>query len=235
MVLKRFGRVVALCATAALVGCGDGPLAPDLDSDVSRVELDPAAATIGALGEVVQFTARALDRNGVEIPGVSLAWSSSDSTVLASEGGGRFRARANGSAVVRVRASGNTRVPEQAAEVVVAQRAAALRLPADTLELYAVGHMALIEARVVDALGSDVAGAGLTWLSDDPAIATVDGSGVVTARRDGVVAIAVRAGALAGSVVARVSASLRIAGCLTSADASGGICRSLTLTLGAGR
>jgi uncharacterized protein YjdB len=233
----RARRVVsALVATMVLVGCGDGPLAPGGDDDVTLLQLDQLSATATSLGEIVEFTARALDRNGIQISPVSLTWSSSDTTVLVSEGNGRFRARSDGGAVVTVRVTRNSRVPGRTAQVAVQQRAARLTLSADTLDLYAIGHMATLTATVSDALGNALASPpALVWRSGNPAVATVDATGTVTARGDGEVLVSLQVESLTAAVVTRVAATLRIAGCVSSADATGASCRNLLLMVGAGR
>jgi uncharacterized protein YjdB len=195
-----------------------GPAPPQ----AAQIQLEPASAIAVSLGETIQFTARVLDQDGTALSQIPLTWSSSDTTVLVSEGNGRFRARANGIAFAAVELTNDQRLPKQTAEVVVRQLAARIVFSSDTLTLYAIGQIATIQARVLDALGNDLVGtAAPTWSSADPRVATVDQSGTVTATGDGEILITLQSGEMSKSFITRVAATVRVAGCVSSADIVG--------------
>ncbi len=236
----QFGRrvrgVVVLAATLTLVGCADRLVSPLDPSGASQIQLDPSSATPTSLNEIVQFTARVLDRNGAEISAVPLAWTSSDPTVLVSEGNGRFRTRGNGNAIVTVGLAQDNRGPKQTAQVVVRQQPTEIRFSADSLVLSAIGQTVGLQARAFDALGSEYVDAiAKVWRSENPAIATVDNEGTVTAKGDGEVVISVQVGELTKAVVTRVSSTVRIGGCISSADVVGNRCRSVLISVRAER
>jgi hypothetical protein len=225
------GIAVALL-TAVFIACADGPTGPGTPHP-AQIQLEPASATAASLGEIIQFSARVFNQNGAVLSQIPLAWTSSDTTVLVSEGNGRFRARANGTALAMVGLTNDERVPKQTAEVVVRQQAARITSSSDTLTLYAIGQTASIQARVLDALGNDLVGtAAPTWRSANLGVATVDGSGAVTATGDGETVITLQSGQLSKSFITRVSAIVRVAGCVSSADVVGAEkCSSVLLTV----
>lgn len=82
---------------------------------------------------------------------------------------------------------------------------AAIHVEPESLELYAIGSTVALQATVVDTWGSPVHATGLRWSSDDPLVATVDPSGVVTAVGEGRAQVWATLGSL------RAAAQVRIA------------------------
>ena len=76
-----------------------------------------------------------------------------------------------------------------------------------TAELNALGATVQLAADVRDQNGGVVAGATVTWQSSTPAVATVDGSGLVTAAGNGEATVTARAGGASGTAVVTVMQS----------------------------
>lgn len=215
--------------------CGNGLVGPGDGAVVHQIQLTTPSLIATSLGETLVFTARALDQNGRPVPTASLGWASSDSTVLATDGEGRFRSRGNGTAIVRVTLLNDAHI-RATANVDVRQTPARILLAADTVALFAIGHATSLAARVVDALGSDLTvPLSMVWTSTDPLVAVVDSAGRVTAKADGVAAISLRVGLLVESVVARVQAGVRISACVSSGGGAGDICHSHLISVRAAR
>ncbi len=228
---RLFRGVVALVATLGQVSCGGELLGPPDYLGTYQVALKTNSGTVTSLGEVIQFSVRVLDWNGRPVSASELTWASSDANVLVSEGFGRFRSRANGTAVVSV-TDKDQRFPETTAQVVVQQKASRIQLTPDTLALYAIGHAVALQARVFDSLGGEIVGAaGQVWSSANPAVATVDPTGMVTATGDGQNVVSLQVGSLTQSATTRVSATLLIGGCVSSDDAPGNACSTVPLTV----
>ncbi len=88
-------------------------------------------------------------------------------------------------------------------------------LPAETPLALTVGAARGLAARVLDSRGAEVTDRPVTWSSDAPSVASVNGSGSVTALAPGVARISASLGALSASVnvqVARPTAALTIVG-----------------------
>ena len=77
--------------------------------------------------------------------------------------------------------------------------------PAATVELSALGDTAQLSADVRDQQGQPMAGAAVTWASEAPEVATVDGQGLVTAVGHGSATITASAGSVSGSARAWVA------------------------------
>ena len=76
-----------------------------------------------------------------------------------------------------------------------------------TAELGALGATVQLSAEVRDQNGQAMAGATVSWASDNAPVATVDGSGLVTAAGNGTATITATAGS------ARGTAEIKIRGC----------------------
>lgn len=216
----RLTTSVACLATALLLGaCADATGPSSENAGAQQLVMDVSVVNASSIGELVELTARALGENGATLTGARLLWSSSDSSVLASEGGGRFRTRRNGTAVAMVQVAGNTRVAARSAQVVVQQQATTVEITTDSVSLWALDQSFAVQTRMTDALGNVLTVPPLlSWSSPDATVATIDASGVVTARGDGMVLLALQAGNVTRTVQARVSSSVRIAGCVSSSD-----------------
>jgi alpha-tubulin suppressor-like RCC1 family protein len=131
--------------------------------------------TFDALGGSTQLTATARDASGTVVTGGSFNWTSTD-PLVATVNSGTVTAVANGQATIRATADGvsgeaSVTVQQVAVAVTVSPTSATL-LPGATLQL---------TAAPVDANGNGVSGLTVTWTTSNQDIATVDGSGLVTA------------------------------------------------------
>ena len=121
----RMRRAIGIAIAApAVMGCDTVTTAPEGATTEERprqIELWPRQTTASALGEVVEFTATVLADGRSQQTDVQLVWTSSDTTVLVSEGNGRFRSRGNGTATVAVAIVGATNRSMRMATVVVQQ------------------------------------------------------------------------------------------------------------------
>ena len=104
-------RVAGLAAAVCTAGCyRSDPAGPALDLAVARVILSPADTTVTA-GDSVEFRAVLRDSTGAQLPAtVTVAWSVSDTTVVAIMSTGAqvaaVRARAPGNATLEAVAQG---------------------------------------------------------------------------------------------------------------------------------
>ena len=91
------------------------------------------------------------------------------------------------------------------ATVTVSQAAATVRVTAAADTLVAIGDTVRLTAEALDANGHAVAGAGFAWASGDTLVATVDGTGLVTAVGDGSASVTATSGSAQGSATVTVS------------------------------
>ncbi|WP_419164566.1 Ig-like domain-containing protein [Candidatus Palauibacter sp.] len=182
---------LALLAPALLLSCGDSSTAPPPPPppDVPRptsVSISPASATLSALDETVQLTAEVRDQNQRPISGATVTWTNSDDSVVAVNASGLARAVGNGEATITASAGASA---AGTATITVLQTAGTISVSpaADTL---VAGDTLRLSAEALDANGRAVSGAAFSWSSSDPAVATVDTTGLVTAVSAGGAAIA---------------------------------------------
>ena len=186
------------------------------------VEITPDSALARAAGDTVTFQARGVDPRGDEVPGVSIVWSVQDPAVARHLGGGRFETLAQGSTTVGVTASGPATVPGNrvsaqeltaTAKLVVMQGILSLGVSPGELTFAALGETATLVADPRKRDGTPFSGAQLSWRSTNTSVATVDGTGQVTAVGNGTARVIVSGDGLEASAdvhVVQTVASLSI-------------------------
>jgi uncharacterized protein YjdB len=188
---------------------------------VASVGVSPASASV-VVGGTVPLTATPQDANGNPLSGRTVMWSSSNPLVASVNASGLVTGVANGSANVVATSEGQggmatidvTKLP--ASSVTVSPIAASVQVGA-TLRLTAT-------LKQNDGV--------LTWSSSAPAVATVDGSGLVTAVAAGAATITATSGGKTGS--AAITVSLVVASVIVSpasASVVAGGTAQLTATL----
>ncbi|RMF85416.1 MAG: PASTA domain-containing protein, partial [Nitrospirae bacterium] len=167
---------------------------------LSRLQVAPAAATLRA-GETAQLQATALFSDGTSRDVTAQAtWTTSDPAVATVDASGRVTAVAAGAASIQAAYQGAA--AQSALQVAAALPAGrvidhlVIAAPADTL---VPGAAVQLRATAVynDASSQEVTRLA-TWTTSDPAVATVDAAGGVTAVAPGAVAIGVRYQGFAG-------------------------------------
>jgi uncharacterized protein YjdB len=170
---------------------------------VSSVGVSPAALEFSALGDTLRLAAEPADANGHPVEGATVTWMSGDAAVVVVDTSGLVRSVGNGEAAVTVTAGSVSGT----AEATVAQVVTAVTVSPEALEFSALGDTLRLAAEPVDANGHAVEGATVAWASDDDAVATVDGEGLVTAAGHGTAKIAATAGGASGAAAVTVMQS----------------------------
>jgi Tol biopolymer transport system component len=208
----RSSRLLTSFALVALAtACGgesDDGTGPTI-SVPATVEVTALRTTLAAIGDTLRAVARVLDENARVVPGVHVAWSSSDTDVATVSDAGLVTARANGSATITATLDA---IAGQVTIAVLQAAGSVLVNPgADTLF---DGQSTALAAAVADANGHEVQDVLVTWSSSDTLVATVDSTGNVLARYPGTATITAAAGAARGRsriVVLPVAAGLEVA------------------------
>lgn len=160
----------------------------------ATVTVAPEVVALVALGDTARLMAEVRDQLGRMMEGEPVAWASSDDRVASVDSTGLVTAAGNGTATIAATAgsasgTASVRVMQSASSVVVSP-------PADTI---APGDTLRLAAEAADANGHAVPEAELSWASGEPAVATVDGSGLVTGVAEGVATIAAMTGSARGT------------------------------------
>ena len=174
-----FPGALALALVVLATACGEDPVEPP--PVPTTVTISPETAALVSLGESVQLTATVRDQHGQVMTGVSVTWWSRDASVVTVSSGGLVTAEGNGTAVVEASA-GNA---VGTAEMTTQQEPAEVRVSPLAEPLVALGDTARLTAEALDANGHAIEGAEFTWSSGDETVATVEGTGLVTAVANG--------------------------------------------------
>jgi 5-hydroxyisourate hydrolase-like protein (transthyretin family) len=141
----------------------------------SWLGLTPGLDTLWAIGDTLHVAATVTDRHGTALVGATIAWSSSDSTVVTA-GDGLVVARSPGSATV-VASVGELVARSR---VVVRPRVAAVHLANDSSIVVAESATRAISVRTTDSRGYMIAARAGTWRSLDTNVVAVDSGGHIT-------------------------------------------------------
>jgi len=169
--------VLAVAAAIAVAGvaCGTDSLDPS-DVAVATVEVAPPAATV-VVGATVTLTASARDAAGNVLTGRKVFWTSADSNFATVSSSGVVTGRYVGSVPIAASIEGKAAVAQVQ---VIPVPVVSVRVSPATRDL-AVGETAQLTAEPLDARGAVLSGRSVAWSSSRPNVASVNGSGVVTA------------------------------------------------------
>ncbi|HMJ58527.1 MAG TPA: Ig-like domain-containing protein [Gemmatimonadales bacterium] len=146
---------------------------------VATVSVSPATASL-QVGQTVQLTASPKDAGGNPLAGRVVTWTSSAPGVASVNGNGLVTSIAAGSATITATSEGHSGTaaltvtsppPAPVASVTVSPATASL----------VVGGTQQLTATLRDASGNVLTGRVVTWATSAAAVATVNGSGLVTA------------------------------------------------------
>lgn len=195
MLRKVLATTLALATLAACGGGGD-PTGPEA---VSTIVVSAPPSAIASLGGTVTLTATGKSSKGKNVGGVTFTWSSANPSV-ATVNNGVVTAVGNGTTSISAAAgsaTGSTQVTVQQVPTQVI-----VTFASDTITAYGDTVRATATAR--DAGGSAIGGVTATWTSSNPAVATVDGNGLMTAVSEGSTTIRAVSASLQGEKVVQV-------------------------------
>lgn len=141
----------------------------------ASVEVSPSSLEV-AVGDTADFAVTVLDTKG-EVMDVAVAWNTTSDSIASVGAGGVVEGTSTGT--TSVIASYEGLADTATVTVVDASEVADLDISPDSLDIVE-GDTASLTAEATDAHGN-VLECTITWTSDDEAVATVDGSGLVTA------------------------------------------------------
>ena len=195
-------------AITATAGSASGSAAVTVAQSVSAVVVTPAVDTLLA-GDTLRLAAEAKDANGHAVAGQDISWASSDTAVAAVDDAGLVTGIGAGEAEVTATASGIT----GPAEITVVAPVATVAVTPDTLALTALGQTTQLTAEVRDQHGNEIPRAVVAWSSSDVSVASVDGSGLVTAEGNGTATVTAASSEASGTatvIVAQAIVSLAV-------------------------
>jgi subtilisin family serine protease len=188
-------RLRLVLATLLLSACGggDGPTGP---AAVVSVTIAAPTQVLNAIGESVLLTASGKDSKGRTVDALTFTWATANPAV-ATVVGGQVTAVGNGTTSITATSGaivGTTQVTVQqtAATIAVTFAADTIRALGDTLRIVGTAR---------DSRGNTVAGVPISYTTTNPAVVTIDGTGLMTAVTEGSATIRGTAGAASGERV----------------------------------
>ncbi|MFC1575920.1 Ig-like domain-containing protein, partial [Gemmatimonadota bacterium] len=165
---------------------------------VASVEVTPSSASL-APGQRVQLSSTARDASGNVLSGRSVTWASSDEGVATVDTEGRVTAVGDGTADISATSEGITGT----AVVTVTTPVASVEVSPATGTIE-VGENLQLTATPKDASGNTLERT-VTWSSSDEAVATVEGSGLVSGVAGGTAIITATSGGMNGTATVTVA------------------------------
>ena len=172
-----------------------------IETPTNRIVVSPESVNLKSIGETAQLSARVLDPRDQEIPNPDLTWASEDEAVATVDAQGVVTAQMNG----QTRVTATWEELSASAMVTVSQAADRILITPGVVRLTSIGEMVELTASVRDANDVEITGAQPTWASEDPAVASVNDQGVVTAQMSGTTRVTATFGMVASSVSVSVS------------------------------
>ena len=182
------GVAEGVATITASAGSASGSAVVTVTQSVESVVVSPSEETI-ALGNTLQLTAEAFDESGHAVAEVEFSWESSDAAVATVDASGLVTGVAVGVATITASAG----EVAGSAVVTVMQPVASVEV-SPSAETIGLGSTLQLTAEGFDENGEAVEGAEFSWESSDAAVATVDGSGLVTGVGEGMARIAAAVG-----------------------------------------
>ena len=189
-----------MASVTATSGGASGAAVVTVMQAPDSVVVAPAEATFAALSDTVRLEAEAFDANGHVVDGAEFSWASGDTSVATVDASGLVTAVGNGTASVTATARGAA----GAAAVTVMQVPVSVAVTPAEATIAALSDTVRLEAEAFDVNGHVVDGAEFSWESDDPSVATVDASGLVTAVGNGTASVTATAGEAAWAAAVTV-------------------------------
>ncbi|MCY3712572.1 MAG: Ig-like domain-containing protein [Gemmatimonadetes bacterium] len=212
---RAFVMITASMYFMILAGCGGGdssptsptpstptPPAPPPTPVATSLTVAPSSHTLAMIGATVQLSATVRDQNNNPMTGQTVNWTSSNTAVATVSGSGLVTAVSNGTTQITAR-SGNVSGTSNITVAEPVPTRIVVTPSSQTLE--AIGATVQLSASVLDQRNNAMSGQTITWSSGDEAVATVSGTGLVTAVSNGMAEITARSGSLSDNATITVA------------------------------
>src|SRR2546426_707557 len=145
---------------------------------VASVTVSPASASVG-VGQTLQLTATPQDASGNPLTGRVVTWVSSAPLLATVSGSGLVSGVAAGPAMITATSEGQSGTATVTVTALAPPPVASVTVSPATVSVR-VGATVQLAATPKDASGNPLSGRGVTWASSNTAVATVNGSGLVS-------------------------------------------------------
>ncbi len=182
-----------------------------------RIVVAPKADTLLAIGDTAILAVTITDRRGAVLMGAFVDWKSDDSNVVVVDTSGMVIARGPGTAKV----TAQVRDLNAVAHISVIQKPEKMVLASDSAVRVFEGDTLRVKAHALDARGHVVRGKPARWQSGDSTIATVDSTGLLSARGPGRTTLRATVAGLESNLSVQVDLAAATLGILSGAGQRG--------------
>src|SRR5438445_616987 len=175
---------------------------------VVSVSVIPALASVAA-GQTVQLTAAPKDANGYTLTGRTVLWTSSNTSAATVDASGLVTGVGAGSATITA-TSENVQGTSAITVTIVAVASVSVAPASATLQ---VSQTVQLTATPKDASGGTLTGRSVAWATSNKSVASVDGSGLVTAAGAGSATLTATSERKTGTSAITVTTSQPASGC----------------------
>lgn len=165
-------RALAAAIVAAGLACSSDSTSPRA---VSAITLTPDTDSV-AVGATVTLHAAVTDPSGNPVGGQQVFWNTENPGIATVSDAGVVSGVATGSVRISASAAGKSAV----ASITVLPPPVSVVVVTPALDTIVRASTVHLTATLLDAGGNTLTGRAITWSSSEPAIATVDGTGLVT-------------------------------------------------------
>src|SRR5213596_2549430 len=169
---------------------------------VAAVTVTPSSGTV-AIGRTVQLTATPRDASGNPLTGRAIGWSSSDNTIATVNSSGLVTGVVAGAVTITATSEGQSGT----ASITVSGVTVASVTVSPASASVPVGQTVQLSATLRDANGTILTGRSVTWASNNTPVATVTGTGLVTAKVAGSATITATSEGQSGTAAITVTPS----------------------------
>src|SRR5205809_860377 len=223
--LALLRNVVLLGAVCFIAACDLQQLL-GLLSRVASVTVSPAILSV-SVGQTVTLAATPRDSSGNALVARVVTWAGNAPAVATVNGSGLVTGVAAGAAAITATGEGQSGAAAVTVTVTAAPVASVTVSPATAS--VGVGQAAALTATPMDASGNALTGRVVTWVSNAPAVATVNGNGQVTGVAAGPATITATSEGQSGSAAITVTAVVTNPGTVTDLAVTGVTTNGLTL------
>jgi alpha-tubulin suppressor-like RCC1 family protein len=150
------------------------------------------------VGDTTTITASASDASGIILTGITPTWTSSDTTVAVVSTGGLVTARKIGTASITATAGAGATSAKVSVVAALPPSISSITV-APTPAFVVVHGTQQLTAVVRDSIGNAIPGLTVTWQSNNPGVATVSTSGLVTGVANGAAVVSASIGGFLGT------------------------------------
>jgi uncharacterized protein (TIGR03437 family) len=170
-----------------------------------RIDVSPSSTTVDA-GAKQQFTARTVNANGDDVPGVIFSWRSSNASVATVDQNGLATTFTAGSTEIRASAHGTESNPAALTVREIPRVLTLIEVAPQSATIPATGAQQFT-AKGVDQFGNEMAGLTFAWESSNTNSATIDQSGLASGISQGQSTIKATSQNVSGTTTLNVTAA----------------------------